>query len=111
MAKYPIGFNFISISGTVGNSVQKLILYIQLIDPCPGTFFSFSQIPLHDTIHYIEQPQLDILLQPSTFIKRGTPVDCGPYSLEIFNDDTSALDPFYFAFDSVSDPNVFSVKQ
>lgn len=112
MASYPAGDYTLSITGTVGNKSASTDIVVTLVDPCPNTLLTIVEPdPFEDDTYVLRAAQKDTIFDLNSLITRATLVDCGPLTMEWFNDDESTLDPELFYYDTSAGPaaNKFSV--
>ena len=94
-----------------GDKQAVVPLALNLIDPCPTATFSFQSSPFKNATYVLRDTELVQPWQDSDLYALDTLVDCGPITVEFFNNDSglTALDPDLFS--SRQDPSVFVVKE
>ena len=61
-----------------------------LVDPCPTTVLTIiDPDPFEDKTYNLRDPQIDQFWDIDNLITKATLVDCGPITVEFFNDDVS----------------------
>ena len=72
-----------------------------LVDPCPTTLLTIDPDPFEDKTYNLRDPQINQPWDIDNLIRKATLVDCGPITVEFFNDDASqtALDTALFLDD------------
>ena len=97
MANFPPGIYQLEITGTVGTKTDKIVVDIELKDPCPNAAISLLPSPISDDTYVLRD-----LAQPQTWLYNqiftiDTLVDCGPVSVDFYNAaDSSLLDVTLF---------------
>ena len=96
MVTYPPGDYTFEITGTVGTKSATSTFVMTLVDPCLTTALSIiDPDPFTDQTYILRDPQIDLLWDINNLITKETLVDCGPLSVEFYNDDAgqTSLDP------------------
>ena len=61
---------------------------MRLVDPCPGVELKIVEPdPFRNMTYLLGDPQLDQFWSIDNLISKDTLVDCGPLTVEFFNDD------------------------
>lgn len=101
------------ITGTSGAKSDKFMVDLVLIDPCFTVDLGIQTTPhpFSDTIYVLRDNPIEMQWKAIDLISPATSVDCGPISVEFFNDiSMSALDPELFVDDQTLAPaNIFRV--
>ena len=101
MVTYPPGTYDLEIMGTVGNKSASTTVTVTLVDPCLTTILTIVDPDPFDNQNYIlRDPQMDTIFDINSLMTKGTLVDCGPVTLEWFNDDGKPLDSTLFKYDT-----------
>ena len=88
MADYEPGDYTFEITGTVGLSSASINFVLTLVDPCPTTVLMINQpIPFTDQTYNLRDNQIDQIWDINNLITKEALVDCGPLTVEFFNND------------------------
>ena len=98
LANYPKGLYQFEITGTVGTKSDKIVVDLNLSDPCSTAAIILEPSPLQDVTHVLRDPAQSQSWLFSALFKIDTQVDCGLISVEFFNaaDINSSLDVSLF---------------
>ena len=105
MVNFPPGVYTLEIAGSSGNKQTSFTVDVELRDPCPTVDLNLQTSPFVDATYVLYEPGMEQAWTPEELIAPLTSVNCGPITVEFFNDDLSPLDPFLFAVDTVTAPS------
>ena len=97
MANFPAGDYTFKITGTVGTKSAYITFVMTLVDPCPTTQLTINN-PFVDQTYTLRDAEINQQWNIANILSRATAVDCGPITVNFFNDDAlkSALDSSIF---------------
>jgi len=97
MANFPPGIYQLEITGTVGTKTDKIVVDIELKDPCPTAAISLLPSPISDDTYVLRDPAQSQNWLYNQIFTIDTLVDCGPVSVDFYNAaDSSPLDATLF---------------
>ena len=86
------------ITGKSGKKMQSFKVNLVLVDPCPMVSLGLQPSPFVDATYVLLEPAMQQQWQAAALISPQTKVDCGPISVEFFNNDAkkSPIDTVLF---------------
>ena len=98
MANYPAGTYEFVVTGNVGTLSDSITFTVNFVDPCLTAEITLLPSPLVDATYILRAEQQPYLWQYSDIFTIATKVDCGPISVDFFNEaDESMLETELFS--------------
>ena len=86
---FPPGTYVMKIEGTSGSKTQSFTINLLLVDPCPTVDLGLKQSPFINTSYVLVEPAMQQPWKVDDLISPQTLVDCGPISVEFFNNEAA----------------------
>ena len=109
-ANYSPGLYSFEITGTVGTKSDKVIISVELIGPCSTAEITLLPSPVSDDTYILRDPLQTQTWSYTDVLTIDTGVDCGPITVEFFNEDATFTNLDAALFDDGRDPNSFAVR-
>ena len=109
MVNFMPGTYEMQITGKSGAKTASFKINLVLVDPCPTVDLNLQPSPFFDATYVLDEPAMQQPWQAANLITPQTKVDCGPISVEFFNDDAtkSAINTVLFKDDRTTSPKNF----
>jgi hypothetical protein len=113
VANFKPGSYTFEITGTVGTKSDISTFTVSLVDPCPTASLTLQEGIFADMEYFLRDSSSSETFTTSSMLSSSTPADCGPITVEFYNDNLSksALDAELFNIDASSEPQSLSVLE